>query len=61
MANTHADYEGYAGILTYVVPAIKGLTTQIVYASLEKEATNASNVVTTTDTDELWFKANYKF
>lgn len=60
-AGAHADYEGYAGMLTYVVPALKGLTTQLIYVTLEKEATSASNVVTKTDTDELWFKANYKF
>lgn len=57
----HADYEGYAGILTYAVPALKGLTTQLIYVTIEKEATSASNVVTKADTDELWFKANYKF
>jgi len=60
-ANTHADFTGYALAVTYDIPSIKGLSTQIVYASLEKEATSATNVVTTTDTDELWFKANYKF
>jgi len=60
-AKTHADFTGYAGGLTYAVPAIKGLTTQLIYATAEKEATSATNVVTKTDTDELWFKANYKF
>ena len=60
-ANTHADFTGYAVAITYDIPSIKGLSTQIVYAALEKEATSATNVVTTTDTDELWFKANYKF
>lgn len=60
-ANTHADFTGYAVDITYDVPSIKGLSTQIVYAALEKEAKSATNVVTKTDTDELWFKANYKF
>lgn len=60
-AKAHADFTGYAVDITYDVPSIKGLSTQIVYAALEKEATSATNVVTTTDTDELWFKANYKF
>jgi len=57
-AKTHADYTGYAGGLTYAIPAIKGLTTQLIYATAEKEATSLTNVVTKTDTDELWFKAN---
>lgn len=60
-AGAHADYEGYAGILTYAVPALKGLTTQLIYVTVEKEATSAAHVVTKADTDELWFKANYKF
>ncbi len=60
-AHTHADYEGYAGSLTYAIPAIKGLTTQLLYVTLEREATNAAKVKTTTDTDELWVKINYKF
>lgn len=60
-AGAHSDYEGYAGVLTYAVPALKGLTTQLIYVTLEKEATSASNVVTKTDTDELWFKVSYKF
>lgn len=58
---TSADFTTYAANLTYAVPAVKGLMTQLVYVTQEKEATNASNVVTKTDTDELWFKANYKF
>ena len=61
LANTHADFSGYAANLTYAVPALKGLTTQLIYVSVEKEATSAANVVTKADRDELWFKANYKF
>lgn len=59
--NTSADFTTYAANLTYAVPYVKGLTTQLLYVTQEKEATSASNVVTKTDTDELWFKANYKF
>ncbi|MFB1008128.1 MAG: OprD family outer membrane porin [Sulfurospirillum sp.] len=58
---TSADFTTYAANLTYAVPYVKGLTTQLLYVTQEKEATSASNVVTKTDTDELWFKANYKF
>jgi len=58
---TSADFTTYAANLTYAVPYVKGLTTQLLYVTQEKEATNAANVVTKTDTDELWFKANYKF
>ena len=61
LANTHADFSGYAANLTYAVPALKGLTTQLIYATVEKEATSVANVVTKADTDELWFKASYKF
>lgn len=59
--NTSADFTTYAANLTYAIPSIKGLMTQLVYVTQEKEATNALNSVTKTDTDELWFKANYKF
>jgi imipenem/basic amino acid-specific outer membrane pore len=53
-----ADYTNIAFGLTYAVPALKGLTTSLQYETQEKEtkATNAK-----ADTDELWFKAGYKF
>lgn len=60
-ANAHADFTGYAIGTTYDVPKIKGLSLLLNYVVLKKEATSATNVVTKTDTDELWFKANYKF
>ena len=61
VVGTSADFTTYTANLTYAVPAVKGLMTQLVYVTQEKEATSTSNVVTKTDTDELWFKANYKF
>lgn len=61
VVGTSADFTTYAANLTYAVPYVKGFTTQLIYVKQEKEATNTSNVVTKTDTDELWFKANYKF
>lgn len=61
VAGTSTDFTTYAANLAYAVPTVKGLMTQLVYVTQEKEETDASNVVTKTDTDELWFKANYKF
>jgi hypothetical protein len=58
---TSVDFTTYAANLTYAIPYFKGFTTQLLYVMQEKELTNVSNVVTKTDTDELWFKANYKF
>lgn len=58
---TSADFTTYAANLSYAVPYVKGFTAQLIYVTQEKEATTAANVVTQTDTDELWFKANYKF
>ncbi|AOO63830.1 OprD family outer membrane porin [Sulfurospirillum halorespirans] len=60
-ANSHSDFTGYAAGLTYDIPAVKGLSIQMIYAALKKEATSATNVVTKTDTDELWFNTKYKF
>jgi len=53
-----ADYTNIAVGVTYAVPALKGLTTSLQYETQEKElkSTNAK-----ADTDELWFKAGYKF
>ena len=55
---TASDYTNIAAGVTYAVPALKGLTTSLQYETQEKElkTTNAK-----TDTDELWFKAGYKF
>jgi len=53
-----ADYTNIAAGVTYAIPALKGLTTSLQYESQEKEL--KSNSVKT-DTDELWFKAGYKF
>lgn len=61
-AVTHnVSIEGYAGMLSYAVPTIKGLTTDLIYVTFDKEATSATNVTTNRDTNELWFNANYKF
>jgi len=52
------DYTNIAGGLTYAIPALKGLTTSLQYETQEKEAKQTS---VKADTDELWFKAGYKF
>ena len=53
-----SDYTNIAAGVTYVVPALKGLTTSLQYETQEKEVKSNS---AKTDTDELWFKAGYKF
>jgi imipenem/basic amino acid-specific outer membrane pore len=52
----NVDFKNIAGGLTYVVPALKGLTTSLQYETQEKDSNGAK-----ADTDELWFKAGYKF
>lgn len=62
MANTHADIDGYSASLTYAVPALKGLTTQVTYVAFDKEVTNDStHTAVKKDTDELWVNVTYKF
>ena len=57
------DRTTYAAGVTYAVPALKGLTTSLQYETQEAEFKGANEATThkTNDTDELWFKANYKF
>lgn len=57
-----ADYTSYAAGLDYAVPSFKGLIFGLQYESQEKETSNASGVVTSAiDTNELRFRATYKF
>lgn len=62
-ANQFAEITGYSASLTYAVPALKGLTTQVTYVAFEKEMTNdlTNALVSKKDTNEFWFNANYKF
>ena len=61
-AATSEDYTNTAVGLTYVVPTLKGLTTSLQYETQETETTTyASGLKSTSDKDELWFKAGYKF
>lgn len=61
--NMRAQIDGYSAALTYAVPYLKGLTTQVTYVAFEKELTNdlTNTLVSKRDTNELWFNANYKF
>lgn len=62
VAKTTADITNTSIGLTYVVPALKGLTASLQYETVGTDAYNTSGVKTgTTTTDELWFKAGYKF
>lgn len=61
-ASTSADYTSYAAGITYVVPAVKGLSLELLYEKQEIETTRYSNNTHfSADLDELRFKANYKF
>lgn len=55
------DYRSYAAGLDYAVSALKGLTLSVQYETQEKEKSTAGVVTSTIDTDELRFRANYKF
>lgn len=61
--NEFAEITGYSAALTYAVPYVKGLTTQLTYVAFEKEITNdaTNTLVSKRDTNEFWFNANYKF
>jgi len=65
-----ADYTNTAIGLTYAIPAVKGLTTSLQYEMQERELNADPTIGGTTytgykgaktNTDELWFKAGYKF
>ncbi len=59
---TSDDYTSYAGGIMYAVPAVKGLSLELLYEKQEIETTRYQNNTTfTADLDELRFKANYKF
>ncbi|MBP1681440.1 MAG: putative outer rane porin [Proteobacteria bacterium] len=49
------DWTYWAGQIAYDVPALKGLTLSLEYEDVKREA------ATTTNSDELRFRANYKF
>nr|AAN31662.1 metalloid reductase RarA [Sulfurospirillum barnesii SES-3] len=53
------DRTTYAAGVTYAVPALKGLTTSLQYEVQEADSKTAGTK--TVDTDEMWFKASYKF
>lgn len=60
-ATATEDYRSYAAGLDYAVAALKGLTLSVQYETQEKESSTAGVVISTIDTDELRFRANYKF
>jgi len=51
------DYTYWAGQVAYDIPAVKGLTLSLEYEDGKQEPTGAA----TTNTDEMRFRANYKF
>ncbi|ATB69351.1 outer membrane porin [Sulfurospirillum diekertiae] len=59
--NAKAEIEGYSARLTYAVPALKGLTTEVTYVSFDKDYFVSGAKIKSYDTDELWFNVNYKF
>lgn len=61
-ATTSADYTSYAGGIMYDVPALKGLSLELIYEKQEVQTTRYSNNTQYDwDLNELRFKANYKF
>ncbi len=61
-AATSADRTSYAGSLTYAIPKVKGLSLSVEYETQEVETTTyADNSKASVDTDELRFRAIYKF
>jgi len=61
-AATSSDYTSYAGGLDYDVPLLKGLTLSVQYETQENKTTKyATSTKTSIDTDELRFRASFKF
>ena len=61
-ANTHMDVRGYAGVLSYDVEAVKGLSVSATYTDLERLKYNAAGTRTSDQNErELWLQASYKF
>ena len=55
-AGTHMDVEGWAAIMSYAVPQVKGLTASATYVALERDTGSSK-----TDDNELWLQLAYKF
>ncbi|WP_277641851.1 OprD family outer membrane porin [Wolinella succinogenes] len=60
-AGTRSDYKGYSGTINYAIPALEGLSAQVIYTAFEREMFPVSGASTTIDTDELWVNFSYKF
>ena len=58
---TKAEIDGYAVKLSYAVPALKGLVTDITYVTFDKDYFKAGVQTKSLDTEELWINVNYKF
>ena len=56
-AHGGVDYDTIHAGVSYVVPALKGLTLDLAYETQDKDAPSRATVTT----DEVRFKANYKF
>lgn len=62
VAKATTDYTNIAAGLTYVVPTLKGLTTSLQYENQKEEGTSTTGMKSPIKhSDELWFKAGYKF
>jgi len=61
VANRKAEIDGYSVKLSYAVPALKGLTTDVTYVTFDKDYFIADVKTKSLSTDELWVNVNYKF
>ena len=61
VANRKAEIEGYSAKLSYAVPALKGLTTDVTYVTFDKDYYTSGVQTKSLSTDELWVNVNYKF
>ena len=59
-ANVKREYNGYSLALNYKVPCLEGLSTNLMWVSLNEKKT-INNKTDKSKIDELWVKLSYKF
>ena len=58
---TSMDVKGFAAVLSYDIPQVKGLGVSATYAALERDLHAANGKSVKKDNNELWLQAKYNF
>lgn len=55
------DVKGFAAVLSYDIPQVKGLGVSATYAALERDLHAANGKSVKKDNNELWLQVKYNF